>query len=131
MGRGEISGSWTKSPYRVLVSSIISQRTKDETTAKITRVLFKRSATPAKMIVLGRAEIAKTIRSANYYKGKAKRIYNISKILLQEHKGRVPKTREELMKLPGVGGKTADIVMLVSHGADVIPVDTHVAVVAL
>lgn len=128
--RGEVSSSATRSPYKVLVSAIISQRTKDETTVKVTRALFKRSATPAKMVALGRAEIAKTIRSANYYKGKSKRIYDISKILLKEHKGRLPKTREQLMKLPGVGGKTADIVMLVSHGADVIPVDTHVAVVA-
>jgi endonuclease-3 len=128
--RGEVSGSWAKTPYRVLVSAIISQRTKDETTTKVTRVLFRRSATPAKMVALGRVEIAKTIRSANYYKGKSKRIYDISRILVKDHKGRVPKTREELMKLPGVGGKTADIVMLVSHGADVVPVDTHVAVVA-
>jgi endonuclease-3 len=128
--RGEVGRNATRSPYKVLVSAIISQRTKDETTAKVTRALFKRSATPVKMVALGRAEISKTIRSSNYYKGKAKRIYDISKILLKEHKGRLPKTREQLMKLPGVGGKTADIVMLVSHGADVIPVDTHVAVVA-
>lgn len=128
--RGEVTSTSSKKPFEVLVSAIISQRTKDETTARVSAELLKKARTPKAMAVLGRAEIAKTIRSANYYKGKSKRIHDISKILMREHNGRMPKTREGLMKLPGVGGKTADIVMLVSYGADVIPVDTHVAVVA-
>lgn len=128
--RGEVPQTSFRRPFEVLVSCVLSQRTKDETTIKVTNALFKRAATPAKMVKLGRAEIAKTIHSANYYKGKAKHIHEISKILMQRYKSRVPKTREELMKLPGVGGKTADILMLVSHGANVIPIDTHCAVVA-
>jgi len=128
--RGEVSSSSARSPYKVLVSAIISQRTKDETTTKVSAALFKRAATPASMVRLGRAEIAKTIRSANYYKTKAKRIYDVSKILMREHKGRMPKTREELMKLPGIAGKSADIIMLVAYGASVIPIDVHCAVVA-
>lgn len=119
-----------ESAFENLIGTIISQRTKDETTDKVATALFKRADTPSKMVKLGRVEIAKTIRSANYYKGKSKRIFEISKILMKKYKGRVPRTREELMGLPGVGGKTADIVMLYSYGEDVVPVDTHVAVVA-
>ena len=128
--RGEVGSSATRSPYKVLISAIISQRTKDETTARVSAKLFKHASTPKKMMELGRAGIAKTIRSANYYKGKSKRIYEISKILVKDYKGRVPKSREELMDLPGVGMKTADIVILVSYGAAVVPIDTHVQILS-
>ena len=128
--RGEVTSSDSRLPFEVLVSAIISQRTKDEATARVASQLFKKAKTPKKMVAIGKREIAKTIRAANYYKTKADRIYRISKILANNYSGRVPKTREELMKLPGVGGKTADIVMMVSHGANLIPVDTHVQVVS-
>jgi endonuclease-3 len=120
----------SESAFENLVGTIISQRTKDETTDKVATALLAWANTPQKMIKLGRAEIAKIIRSANYYKGKSKRILEISKILLKKYKGRVPRTREELMELPGVGSKTADIVLLYSYGEALVPVDTHVAVVA-
>lgn len=129
-GRGEVSSSLKKRSFEVMVSAIISQRNRDEVTAKVASALLKRANTPMKMAKLGRREITSTIRSANYYKTKAKRIYDISRILVKEYNGRMPKTREELMKLPGIGGKTADIIMLVSHGAGVIPVDTHVEVIS-
>jgi len=120
----------SESPFENLVGTIISQRTKDETTDKVATALLARANTPQKMVKLGRAKIAKIIRSANYYKGKSKRISEISRILLKKYKGRVPRTRDELMELPGVGGKTADILLLYSYGEDVIPVDTHVEVVS-
>jgi len=128
--RGEVTSARSRKPFEVLVSAIISQRTKDETTARVASELFKKARTPKKMVAIGKREIAKTIRPANYYKTKADRIHRIAKILANDYGGRVPKTREELMKLPGVGGKTADIVMMVSHGEGVIPVDTHVEVVS-
>jgi endonuclease-3 len=117
-------------PYKTLIRAIISQRTKDETTDKVSKKLFKVASTPKKMASLGRPRIARIIRAANYYKTKSKRIHQISRMLVNDYRGKVPKTRKGLMELLGVGGKTADIVMLVSHKASVIPVDTHVAVIS-
>jgi len=128
--RGEVAGSDTSSPFEVMVVTIISQRNRDEVTEKVSDALLRRADTPAKMIRLGRTGIAKTIRSANFYKTKAKHIFEAARMVNEEFGGRVPRTRDELMQLPGVGGKTADIIMLVSHGAAVVPVDTHVQVVS-
>jgi endonuclease III len=86
--------------------------------------------TPGKMTKLGRSGIAKLIRSANFYKTKSGYIYGSSKMIIDEFGGKVPRTRDELMMLPGVGGKTADIVLMASFRQDVIPVDTHVQVVS-
>lgn len=119
-----------QSPYHVLVGAIISQRTMDQTTDRVSADLLRKAGNPKKMVSIGKSGISKIIRSANYYRTKSKRIYEMSKMILDDYNGRVPKTREELMKLPGVGGKTADIVMLVARDASVIPVDTHVAVVS-
>jgi len=128
--RGEVAGSDTSSPFEVMVVTIISQRNRDEVTEKVSDALLRKADTPGKMIRLGRRGIAKTIRSANFYKTKAKHIYEAARMVKKEFGGRVPATRDALMQLPGVGGKTADIIMLVSHGAAVVPVDTHVQVVS-
>ena len=128
--RGEVGSTDTSSPFQVMVVTIISQRNRDEVTEKVSDALLRRADTPDKIIRLGRKEIAKTIRSANFYKTKAKRIFEAARMVKTEFGGRVPQTRDELMRLPGVGGKTADIIMLVSHGAAVVPVDTHVQVVS-
>lgn len=128
--RGEVSSTAARKPFEVMVSAIISQRNRDEVTEKVAGGLLRKANSPAKMTKLGKAGITKTIRSANFYKTKAKHIFGASKMVVKEFGGRMPATRGELMRLPGVGGKTADIIMLVSHGAGVIPVDTHVQVVA-
>lgn len=128
--RGEVASTDTSSPFEVMIVTIISQRNRDEITEKVSDALLRKADTPEKMMELGRAGIARTIRSANFYKTKAKHIYDAARMVRREFGGRVPRTRNELMRLPGVGGKTADIIMLVSQGAAVIPVDTHVQVVS-
>ncbi len=128
--RGEVASTSSRKPFEVLVSAVISQRNKDEVTERVAGGLLKQARTPAKMKCLGRKGIERAIKSANFYKTKADRIYRISEIVTDRYGGKVPSTRDEIVKLPGVGGKTADIVLLVSHGKDVIPVDTHVSVIS-
>lgn len=114
-------------PFKVLISCVLSQRTKDETTGPAAERLFLSADTPQKILKLPARKIAKLIYPVGFYNQKAKRIKQICRILMKDYNGRVPRTREKLMRLPGVGGKTADIVLLFSYGKDVIPVDTHVA----
>jgi endonuclease III len=120
----------TGTPFKNLVGTIISQRNRDEVTEVVSKKLFRVADSPREMATLGKVGIANTIKSANFYKTKAKYIYCSSMMLIDEFKGKVPRTREELMRLPGVGGKTADIVLMSSFRQDVIPVDTHVQVVS-
>ena len=123
-------GAWRMRPFRALIGCIISQRTKDETTGPAADRLFAAADTPQRMSKLTTKRIAKLIYPAGFYNQKAKNIKATCKMLLERYNGRVPKTREELMKLPGIGGKCADIVLLFSYGYSVIPVDTHVAKVS-
>jgi len=123
-------GSWRSRPFRTLISCIISQRTKDETTGPAAERLFKAANTPQDMAKLTTKQIAKLIYPAGFYNQKAKNIKATCKMLLKKYNGRVPKTRAKLMELPGIGGKCADIVLLFSYGECVIPVDTHVAKVS-
>jgi endonuclease-3 len=113
-----------------MVSAIISQRNRDEVTEKVAGELLRKASNPAKMLKLGRAGITKTIRSANFYKTKAKHIHEAAKTIVKNFDGKMPTTRTELMQLPGVGGKTADIIMLYSFGEHVIPIDAHVQTVS-
>ncbi len=126
----ETLSSSSKEPYEVLVSTVISQRNRDEMTRKISEKLLEKADNPEDMVELGRKNIEESISSANYYKTKAKYIYTLSKELLDRYGGEVPDSRDELMSLTGVGGKTADIVLLVCFEKDIIPVDTHVLVTA-
>jgi len=120
-------GEKLNNPYKVLISCLISLRTKDQVTAETSKRLFSKADTPEKMIKLSESQIGRLILPANYYKTKAKRIKEISKILLKKYNGNVPKKREELMGLPGVGPKTSAIVMSYGHfDKNYIPVDVHV-----
>ncbi|MEA1967354.1 MAG: endonuclease III [Thermodesulfobacteriota bacterium] len=113
-------------PFQILVSTLISLRTKDEVTIKASARLFARAATPRQMINTGNKVIAELIYPAGFYHTKAKRIVAISTILIQKHHGKVPETMEELLALPGVGNKTANLVLVEAFGQDAICVDTHV-----
>lgn len=113
-------------PFEVLIGGILSHRTKDETTFPALERLLKKANTPEKILALPEQEIAKTIYPVGFYPTKAKRIRQTCRELLEKFGGKVPRTREELMSLPGVGGKTADVVLLFAFGEPVIPVDTHV-----
>jgi len=121
---------WKGKPFDVLIGTVLSHRTKDEVSWPASEKLLKVANNPEKMSKLSEKQISKIIKSVGFYNQKAKRIRQISKILLEKYKGKVPRTREELMKLPGVGGKTADIVLSYSYGQPVIGVDVHVAVIS-
>jgi endonuclease-3 len=121
---------WKEKPFKVLISCILSQRTKDEVTRKASKKLFKAANTPEKILKLSKKQIEKLIYPVGFYRQKAKKIKKLCKILLDEYKGKVPRTREELLLLPGVGPKTADVVLSYGYGKPVIAVDTHVAVIS-
>jgi endonuclease-3 len=121
---------WHDDPFKVLISCIISQRTKDEVTRKASSRLLKVANNPEKILKLSEKQIEELIYPAGFYRQKAKRIKKICKILIEKYKGKVPDSREELLKLPGVGLKTADVVLSYGYGKPVIAVDTHVFHVA-
>ncbi len=115
-----------RDPFRVLISCLISLRTKDEVTDAASKRLFAQADTPRKMLKLSEKEIAKLIFPAGFYRTKAKQIRAISRALLDQHRGRVPDSLEELLRLNGVGRKTANLVITVAYNQPGICVDTHV-----
>ncbi|HKL60278.1 MAG TPA: endonuclease III [Sphaerochaeta sp.] len=117
-------------PYRVLIATILSLRTRDEVTLASSERLFALADTPAAMLSLSLEEIEGAIYPAGFYKTKAKTIHSISEILLDEYGGRVPATSEALMKLPGVGIKTANLTLNLGFGIEAICVDCHVHKIA-
>ncbi len=115
-----------KSPYRILISTLLSLRTKDETTFEASKRLFVKADTPQKMLSLSKEEIEKLIYPVGFYHRKAEQILKISEILIEKFGGKVPDTLEELLELPGVGRKTANLVLNEGFGKLGICVDTHV-----
>ena len=115
-----------RTPYQILITTLLSLRTKDEVTAEASRRLFKLADNPYKMIKLSEEKIAETIYPVGFYRNKAKRILEISRILIDKYGGRVPDSLNELLKLPGVGRKTANLVVTLGYGKPGICVDTHV-----
>lgn len=111
-------------PFKTLITCVLSQRTRDENTEKASRNLFRIAKTPKQILKLPDKKLQQLIKPSGFYRQKAKRIKQISKIILE--KGKVPKTKEELLGLPGVGFKTADVVLMYGYGMPSIPVDTHV-----
>ena len=116
----------SKSPFKVLVSTVISARTKDEVTGPASERLFALAATPEKMSRLKTAAIEKAIYPAGFYKTKAKAIRGLCRMLVDEYGGVVPDCIDELVRLPGVGRKTANLVITLGYGKPGICVDTHV-----
>ncbi|MEM5834298.1 MAG: endonuclease III [Candidatus Aenigmatarchaeota archaeon] len=121
---------WREEPFKLLIGTILSQRTRDEKTSQAWRKLFSKADTPEKILKLDEKEIANLIKEVGFYRQKAKRIKEVSKIIIEKYEGKVPSSRNELMKLPGVGPKTADVVLSYSFGMPVIAVDTHVATIS-
>ncbi|HIH33365.1 MAG TPA: endonuclease III [Candidatus Diapherotrites archaeon] len=113
-------------PFKTLISTVLSARTKDSTTFPASVRLFKKFPNAKKLSKASVREVQKLIFPVGFYKTKAKRIIRISKILLQKFHGKVPKTLPELISLPGVGRKTANIVLAFSFRIPAIAVDTHV-----
>jgi endonuclease-3 len=112
--------------FELLIETVLSQRTRDENSEKAARQLFSVAKTPKQIIKLPIKKLQSLIRISGPYRQKAKRIKQISKTILENYKGKVPNTREELMKLYGVGYKTADIVLMYGFNIPSIAVDTHV-----
>jgi endonuclease-3 len=114
------------SPFEILISTILSLRTKDEVTAEASRRLLAAANTPEQILKLGQNEIRRLIYPVGFYPTKAKRLIQISQILIDQYHGQVPADLDEMLKLPGVGRKTANLVLVEGFKMDAICVDTHV-----
>jgi endonuclease-3 len=118
--------SKARDPYLTLISTLISLRTKDDVTRAASEKLFKKADTPEKMVQLSEKEIGTAIYPAGFYRVKAGNIKRVSRILCERYGGMVPDTLDELLSLPGVGRKTANLVVTLAYGKQGICVDTHV-----
>jgi len=112
-------------PYTLLVAVVLSAQATDSGVNRATGPLFKVADTPQKMVELGETELTSYIRSIGLYRMKAKNVIGLSKILIEKHGGEVPDDRSALEALPGVGRKTANVVLNIAFGEPTIAVDTH------
>ncbi|MGH6624467.1 MAG: endonuclease III [Burkholderiaceae bacterium] len=115
-----------RSPYELLVAVVLSAQATDRSVNLATRPLFEVARTPAAMVALGEERLSGFIRSIGLYKTKAKNVIGLSRMLLEHHNGEVPRNREALEALPGVGRKTANVVLNTAFGEPTIAVDTHI-----
>ena len=113
-------------PFTLLVAVVLSAQTTDARVNLVTPALFRKAKTPRQMAKLSVAEILNIIKSCGLAPGKAKNIKRLSEILVEEHGGNVPDDMEALEELPGVGHKTASVVMTQAFGKPAFPVDTHI-----
>lgn len=113
-------------PYTLLIAVLLSAQCTDERVNQVTPHLFAKASTPQQMIQLTAGDIEKIIKPCGLGPTKAKAIWNLSKQLIEKHKGKVPNTFEELEALPGVGHKTASVVMSQAFHKPAFPVDTHI-----
>ena len=125
--RGELE---SVNPFTLLVAVVLSAQATDQGVNKATRPLFQKADTPQKMLALGEDELRHAIRTIGLFNTKAKNVMALSRILVEEHGGEVPTDREALQRLPGVGRKTANVVLNVAFGRPTIAVDTHIFRVA-
>ncbi|WP_119167398.1 endonuclease III [Algihabitans albus] len=112
--------------YTLLVAVVLSAQATDVGVNKATRQLFQVADTPEKMLALGEARLKDHIKTIGLFNSKAKNVIALSRQLLNEHDSQVPQNREALVKLPGVGRKTANVVLNMAFGQDTIAVDTHI-----
>jgi endonuclease III len=122
----DLIAAHTHDPFKVLVSTILSARTRDETTTAASRRLFERASSPARLRELPEATIRELIYPVGFANAKARHLKQLPAVLDREFGGRIPETIEELVRLPGVGRKTANLVVAVAFGKPAICVDTHV-----
>jgi len=118
------------SPFELLVAVILSAQATDKSVNLATRKLFPVANTPQKIMALGEAGLLEMVKRIGLYRSKAKNILATCQLLIDEHNGEVPRTREALEKLPGVGRKTANVVLNTAFGEPTIAVDTHIFRVA-
>jgi endonuclease-3 len=113
-------------PYTLLIAVVLSAQATDAGVNRATRPLFAKVDTPQKMLDFGEARLVEAIRSLGFFNMKSKNVMALSRILVGEHGGEVPRDREALQRLPGVGRKTANVVLNTAFGLPVIAVDTHI-----
>jgi endonuclease-3 len=118
------------SVFELLAAVLLSAQATDVSVNKATRALFPIANTPQKILALGLDRLTEAIRTIGLYRNKAKNLLETSRILIEQHGGQVPRTREALEALPGVGRKTANVVLNVAFGESTLAVDTHVFRVA-
>ena len=114
------------SPFQLIVSVVLSAQATDKSVNIATRKLFQRARTPGAILALEQAGLEPYIKTIGLYRTKAKNVIELCRILIEEHGGKVPQTREALEALPGVGRKTANVVLNVAFGQPTIAVDTHI-----
>jgi endonuclease III len=112
--------------FQLLISTMLAAQSTDVRVNIVTKDLFKNFPDARSFLALSITELEEKIKTVGLYKSKAKNIFATCKILTEQYKGEVPKTREELVSLPGVGRKTANVVLSIAHNFDAIAVDTHV-----
>src|SRR5215469_3359803 len=121
--RGELE---SQSPFTLLIAVVLSAQATDASVNKATPALFAVADTPAKMVALGEERLSHYIKTIGLYRTKAKNLIALSQQLIAQHGGEVPRTREALEALPGVGRKTANVVLNTAFGEPTIAVDTHI-----
>jgi len=121
--RGELEYA---SPFELLVAVILSAQATDKSVNQATRVLYRKANTPQALLRLGVSGLERYIKSIGLYRTKAKNIIATCRILLEQHGGEVPRNRAALQELPGVGRKTANVVLNIAFGEPTIAVDTHI-----
>lgn len=120
--KGELNWS---NPYTLLVAVVLSAQATDVGVNRATASLFARADTPEKMLALGEAELTEAVRTIGLFRSKARNVIALSRMLVDEHGSKVPRSREALEALPGVGRKTANVVLNIAFGEPTIAVDTH------
>ena len=115
-----------RNAFTLLVAVVLSAQATDVGVNKATRALFAVADTPRKMVALGEADVGEYIRTIGLWRGKAKNVIALSQALIRDHGGEVPGDRDELVKLPGVGRKTANVVLNMAFGQPTMAVDTHI-----
>ena len=115
-----------KTPFTLMVAIILSAQSTDKGVNKATKALFEKVTTPAQMLALGEDGLREYVRTLNYFNMKTKHIIELSKVLQEKYDGVLPRSFDELIQLPGVGRKTANVFLNVVEDAPLIAVDTHV-----
>ena len=116
--------------FKILISCLLSLRARDENTEKVSKQLFEVVSTPKEISRMPTKRLEKLIYSSGHYKKKTQVLKHVSKEIIERFNGQVPKTREELLSIKGIGPKTANIVLAFAFGESVIPVDVHVHVIS-
>ena len=113
-------------PFQILVATILSARTRDEQSENVSRKLFQKVKKPVDLLKFNEEQLAREIYPVGFYRNKARNLIKLAKVLIKKYSGMVPDKMEELLKLPGVGRKTANIVLAYAFNKPAIAVDTHV-----